>query len=127
MKLPIAALLPALAGCVLAQQIEVDPTILAESQQPLACATRQECDLYWQRAQAYVNQHSEFRIQIATDAVISTYGPTDARLSYNLTRVSNADGSAIINVSVNCVNDLYVCRPSPILDTRDLKRFVRGL
>lgn len=114
-----------LAGCAMQK---IDPAVLAESQVPLTCATKQQCDLYWQRAQAYINQHSAFKIQTATDTVLATYGPIDSstNLTYNLTKIPKADGTATIDVNLSCSDFIIGCSPNAPTETINLKRFVQA-
>lgn len=123
-------------GCA-EQQIVVDPAIAAESKQPLICSDKQQCDLYWQRAQAYVNQHSVYRIQVVNDTLLATLGPTPGsnEMAYRLTRLSNPDGSATIDVAAVCDRPAFTCHTQacaehacqPERASANLKRFVRGL
>lgn len=115
-----------LAGCAMQQ---VDPAITAEAQRPLTCASKQQCDLYWQRAQAYINLHSAYKIQSATDTILVTYGPagTSRNLAYKLTKIPNADGSATIDVVIACDDYIIGCSPKAPGETISLKRYIRGI
>lgn len=105
-----------------------NPEILAEAQKPLVCANKSDCDLYWQRAQAYINKHSAFRIDTVTDTVLSTYQPstTSREVGYNLTRIPRADGTATIDVAVVCNERIMGCSPTATEETVSLKRFVQS-
>ncbi len=117
------AILLFLAGCATQP---VDPAILAASKEPLTCANKEECDFYWQRAQAYVSKNSTYRIQSVTDTVLTTDGPIygSAENAYHLIKVPNADGSATIEVQIACDNPLG-CHPDRTVEAINLKRFVR--
>lgn len=67
-----AALFATLSGCAVSQ---LTPAQLQEANDPLICSGKEECDLFWQRAQIYIANHSFWKIQIANDVVIQTYGP----------------------------------------------------
>ena len=112
-----------LAGCATQP---VDPALLAASKEPLTCANKEQCDSYWQRAQAYVSKNSTYPIQSVTDTVLTTEGPTygSAGNAYHLIKVPNADGSATIEVQIACDNP-FGCRPDRTVETINLKRFVR--
>jgi len=121
-KLNVAILL-FLAGCAIQP---VDPAILAASKEPLTCANKEECDFYWQRAQAYVSKNSTYRIQSVSDTVLTTDGPIygSAENAYHLIKVPNADGSATIEVQIACDNP-FGCHPDRTVEAINLKRFVR--
>jgi len=94
---------------------------------PLLCATKAQCDTYWQRAQAWIAANSSWKIQIATDSIIQTYGPGGAKvdLAYLVTRLPNEDGSARIAIKPDCDN-VFRCYPTKTDAIVAFKRFVRG-
>jgi hypothetical protein len=109
---------------------KVDPAVSAEAAQPLTCASKQQCDLYWQRAQAYVNQHSAFRVQSVTDTTLVTFGPSSdfgssTSLAYRISRVPSSDGSAVIEITLACGDHIVGCSPDAVTETANLKRFIR--
>lgn len=120
-----AALLAAaaLAGCA---NMADTPPPGSEAYEPLTCASRPECDVYWTRAQVWVADHSRYKIQTATDAVIQTYGPIEWRpdLAYKVTREAKADGSARIRIDATCYSPAG-CAPSRTEATIAFKRYVR--
>ncbi len=122
MKRYLFALLAlALSGCATAQT--VDPTIAKIAAYPINCSEKSLCDLYMQRAQVWISRNSRFRIQIATDSVVSTYGPTDnLDMAYRVTREPNADGSAHISVQAGCGSDY--CTPSVTEARAVLKNYI---
>jgi len=117
------AILLFLAGCATQP---VDPAIVAASKEPLTCANKEECDSYWQRAQAYVSKNSNYPIQSVTDTVLKTDGPVygSSDNAYHLIKVPNTDGSATIEVQIAC-DSPFGCRPDRTVETINLKRFVR--
>lgn len=110
---------------VVAACVTVDPLIVEEAAKPVTCADKQQCDLYWQRAQGWINKNSRYRIQVVTDTVLSTFGPSgayDPCCGYSLTRVPHADGGAGIEVDLLC--GAYSCSdPEAVLA---LKQHIRG-
>ena len=56
------------SGCV-QTPIAVEPP--AASAQPVLCVDRSQCDVYWQRAQAWVANNSVYRLQTVTAIFIS--------------------------------------------------------
>jgi hypothetical protein len=93
-----------------------------EAMAPLTCDNKAQCDLYWQRAQAWVSRNSPYRIQIANDVLLETYTGTQASLDYavRLLRERNSNGSERISIAPQCQT-----RGNPLLTcTRDIFEFV---
>lgn len=61
-----------LGGCA----AKVDPALKAEAMKPLTCNDEKQCDFYWKRAQFWLANNSSWKIQTATDTLISTYNPS---------------------------------------------------
>jgi hypothetical protein len=95
--------------------------------EPLACVGRDQCDLYWKRAQAWVANNSVYRISTATDTIIETYGPVASRaeLAYKVTRVPDGRDGARILIVTSCA-DYLPCSPTRTSATVAFKRFVRS-
>lgn len=117
-------LVPLLAGCA---ALPDDPSSNPEAAAPLVCMNKAQCDLYWQRAQAWVaNSSTYYRISLATDTLIETYGPTPGRmdLAYRVTRIPQGDGAQILIVA-NCGN-VFGCAPTRTDAIAGFKRYVRN-
>jgi hypothetical protein len=67
-----AAALALLSGC--AVQDQVSSTTMEQATQPLTCMSKAECDAWWARAQVWVTNHSEYKLQTVTDSIIQTAG-----------------------------------------------------
>ena len=104
-----------------------DPASNPEAAAPLACINKAQCDLYWQRAQAWIAANSTYRVQNVTDTVIQTYGPIGASLdlAYTVVKTPSPDGSGRIAFACTCGN-LFRCEPTKTQATIEFKRFVRG-
>lgn len=101
-----------LAGCATGSKLTLEQQNAAK--EPLLCSTKQDCDLMWQRAQAWVANNSHWRIQIATDTLIQTYGPgNDAYSAYTITKELNKENGARIRVTAKCGNQ-FGCVPAQI-------------
>jgi len=112
----------ALPGCV-QTPIAVEPP--ATSAEPVLCVDRSQCDVYWQRAQAWVANNSVYRLQTITDTVLETAGPQPARtgLAFRITRVPDNQEGARIYVMAACGNSV-ACNPAPSDAVIAFKRFV---
>jgi len=74
---------------------------------PLPCASQAACDLAWGNLQVWISQHSRWRIRMANDVLIETFGPSTigyggGDLAFSATRMRNADGSGSITISTAC-------------------------
>jgi hypothetical protein len=115
----------ALAGC--------EATISKRLQAPLAAAsavdspvTCQPCTTEWQRAQLWLTAHSKWKVQTATDVVLSTYSPVDADVSYGFTVTKEplASDRYRITVRMQCGNPLG-CDPLAPDVRRSFYHYVR--
>ena len=98
-----------------------------EAAEPLLCINKAQCDAYWQRAQAWVANNSEYRLATVTDTVLETHGPLAARsgLAFRITKVPDDKEGARIYVLPACSN-AFGCSPTPAAAITDFKRFVRN-
>ena len=118
--------IPVLLLTACATPAQVDPSTAAAANEPLVCGSKSQCDYYWQRAQAWVAQNSRYRVQSATDAVVSTYSPARGSTDYGFTviREPRADGSARIVINMRCGN-MFGCTQQPEEVAANFKRYVR--
>ena len=121
----LAALCVAAAGC--STQGQVNPDVMQVATTPLTCSNNAECDLWWQRAQAWVASHSTYKIESTTQSLIQTAGPDGGKraLAYQITRSVNPDGTATIGFAAHCDGSLG-CKPNPWEAGADFKQYVRG-
>jgi hypothetical protein len=115
----------AAAGC--STQGQVNPDVMQVATTPLTCSNGAECDLWWQRAQTWVESHSKYKIESATSSLIQTAGPDGGKraLAYQITRTANPDGTATIGFAAHCDGSMG-CKPNPWEAGADFKQFVRG-
>jgi hypothetical protein len=105
------------AACVLSASaplpISSEAAAIVPSTNVVLCVGKSQCDAYWQRAQAWVANNSEYRLQTVTDTVIETQGPTLARsaLAFRVTRVPDNEDGARIYVLAACGNS-FGCKPA---------------
>lgn len=83
-SIPILVALLALTGCAAQQARTMSP----EALEPLYCEGAEQCALYWKRSQLWIARNSRWKIQSATDVVITTYTPTgsSAEFGFQVTR-----------------------------------------
>lgn len=78
---------------------------VAVANQPIVCIDQQQCGIMWARAEQWVEQNTNWRIQIANNSLISTYGPDpddSPAPAYTVTREPMANGQSRIELSINC-------------------------
>ena len=121
----IVAAIALLAGCSTTGQISGET--MEQATAPLTCTNKAECDAWWARAQVWVINHSEYKLQTVTDAIIQTDGPSGGKraLAYQITKTPSNEGTATIGFAAHCDNMLG-CEPNPWKAGADFKQFVRG-
>ena len=114
-----------LAGCSTTGQIAGET--MEQATAPLTCTNKAECDAWWARAQVWVSNHSEYKLQTVTDSIIQTDGPSGGKraLAYQITKTPSNEGTATIGFAAHCDNMLG-CEPNPWKAGADFKQFVRG-
>ncbi|SAK43137.1 hypothetical protein AWB81_00201 [Caballeronia arationis] len=112
-------------GC--STQGQVSGETMEQATSPLTCMNKAECDAWWGRAQVWVTNHSEYKLQTVTDSIIQTAGPSGGKraLAYQITKTPSNEGTATIGFAAHCDNMLG-CEPNPWKAGADFKQFVRG-
>ncbi len=120
------ALLATLQGCAVNRN-PASPEVRAAALTPLYCTTGPQCTRYWQRAQLWVTETSQWRIQTATDTVIITYNPTDSSIhrGYKITKEPQADGREQIRISSGCAN-MFGCSTDEFEMALSFKNYLRA-
>jgi hypothetical protein len=82
----------------------------------------QRCDVLWSRAQVWIATHSGYRIQIANENIIQTYGPLEGRgdVAYSVTKERQPDGKFKLYVRGHCYPTVYGCMADPAPPTNAL-------
>jgi len=88
------------------------------------CNDRQECDLLWQRAQAYLKRYATLPIEITTDDVIVTAAPsTDAEVGLTVSRIWDKEQpGGLIFLDLQCssyTSSIKICRTDDRLKILD--------
>lgn len=119
----VAAIVVLLGACA-APPPSPEETALAN--EPLYCAGPEQCSLYWRRAQVWLANNSPYRIQSATDTVITTHGPMSGSVSraYQVVRMPLDGGREEITITSGCGN-IYGCDTHADASAASFKRFVK--
>lgn len=116
-KLPFilstGVLMALITGCA---PVPTQPTIrvpTAAEATPLMCTSKQDCDAMWSRAVSWANIWSGWKVQVLTDVMLQTFGPTraDWRLAITMLKEVQPDGSGIIRATVSCGQASGGCAP----------------
>jgi hypothetical protein len=80
----------------------------------VACASVTDCVEKWQRAEAWLREHSYWPIRTRSEIVIETERPRSrwySRTHYRVTRTPD-NGGAVIRMQASCQPSVY-CTPDP--------------
>lgn len=111
-----------LGGCV-----EDQPAAQAGAPPPvpsILCKKGPDCDAKWSRAQTWVSQNAGYRIQVANDGLIQTYGSTDTSLAVVVNKTNIKGDQYEIVAQMSCGNDIS-CFPDPHRALVDFANFVK--
>ena len=106
-----AALSLVLSGCAVPARKTrlLSDDELLQIDTPPSCQGADECARLWRSAQAWVAQHSGYKLQTVTDAVIQTYTPPNYSLSWGFQVVRQPSASGGEQLAV-----YPTCGPAPI-------------
>lgn len=95
---------------------------------PLRCTSQQQCDRWWRAAQVWIANNAGLKLQVATDAVLQTYGSTASipRWAFTVTREPMDGGVEAIEIRVQCAKG-YACTPAYETVIADFKRTLLGV
>ncbi len=90
------------------------------------------CDDMWRYAQAWIAQNSAYRIRLANDVVIETFGPLESGpvsgLAYKLVKTGPAGRAGTISITSACNATVYGCiNVDPSIGATQLARELRSL
>lgn len=84
------------------------------------------CVTEWQRAQLWLAQHSVWRLQTATDVMLTTYSPTRSEPSYGFQVLKTPLGENRFEIAISAVcGNLFGCQPDLHYVTRAFYHYVQ--
>jgi len=112
MKALVFAALLALAACVTMTPAE-QAALQEQAARPVTCSGSDDCEVKWGRAIQWVLSNSQYRIQVQTDQLIQTAGPTpDSPVpAFVISRVAMGGGNYSFSLQGGCDNP-FGCVPS---------------
>ena len=90
---------------------------LEKNQQYLACNTKSECDSQWDRAEVWIATNAPYKIRLATNNVIETFGgheKNNKAIYIQLSRSLTKDDVYSFNLEINCTDHYQDCLPNRI-------------
>ncbi len=101
----------ALCGCITAEQ----QASVAEPAKPITCRAGADCDAKWSRAEAWIKEHSKYKVETSSDSLIQTSGPsgfeTDPSPTYKATKVAAGPREYTIELTGGC-DSIFACTPT---------------
>lgn len=97
-----------LSGCAAPEPMTAEQAKLMEA--PI-CDSSNSCTLMWQRAQLWLVNNSTWRLQMANDTLLQTFGPGDSTdVAYTVTRTPLGGDRYQIAMRAGCGN-IFGCVP----------------
>lgn len=123
MKAALLALL--LAGCAVSAPPPATPEDAQAAVVPLICTSPEQCRTFWLRAQSFVLEQSRYKVRIATDSLIETFGPLRGHAGWamRVTREPAGTGWERIRIFAGCA---LTCPTADATLAADFKRYVRS-
>jgi hypothetical protein len=82
---------------------EIAAELEAERKSTVTCKDSITCKKVFALAQIYVQQHSDQKIQVATDTIIETYNPTeDGKIAMVITKIPSAGTLEMVKITPSC-------------------------
>jgi hypothetical protein len=101
----------ALCSCITAEQ----QASVAEPPKPITCRAGADCDAKWSRANAWVTEHSKYKVETNSETQIKTAGPstfeTNPSPSYKITKVAMGPDEYTIEFTGGC-DSIFPCTPA---------------
>ncbi len=112
-------------GCWIKWEIPPTPEQVAhaakvreDASKPVTCQRGDECEIKWARALAWIHEHSYWKLDTATDSIVTTAGPfSTEHTAYSVLKVPLGNGVYRLDFQAKCgVRDaLYpkndICEP----------------
>lgn len=108
---------------------ETADELAAAQQSTITCKSKAMCSKAFALAQIYVQQHSDQKIQVATDTIIDTYNPTaGGNVGITVTKTPRSGSTEVISIDPHCKTEgMYyesVCRLKRTSVYRGFRPFV---
>lgn len=121
----LIGIITALTGCAASPELQKIQREVADHMPTCNADIPKQCAQMWEAAQVWVVQNSAFKLQIATDVLLETYGPPayDTRIAVRVLKEPTGPGSYRFNATVYCSN-IFGCSPNQWVALRDFQQYV---
>jgi hypothetical protein len=69
----------------------------------IVCSDRLTCGKVFALAQIYVREHSDMKIQVATDTIVETFNPTDdGKIGITIIKTPRSGSTEVVSITPNC-------------------------
>jgi uncharacterized protein YceK len=117
------------SGCAGMKQEMARRQMLIDQSTPY-CQGEEECKQKWAAAQVWVSQNIRYRVQMATDSIIQTMGPSrypDQTLTAaTVTKEPIGGGKYKITSKMSCYS-MIVCAPDPFQATLAMNDYINAV
>ena len=100
-----------LSGCLGSEQ----QVSLQDAPKPITCKPGKDCEAKWARANAWITEHSKYKVEAKSDSMIETAGPstfeTDPSPSYKVRKLAIGAEQYAIEFSGEC-DSMFACTPA---------------
>lgn len=100
-----------LCGCMTMEQ----QASVAEPPKPITCHAGPDCDAKWSRANAWITEHSKYKVEASSELLIQTSGPstfeTDPSPKYKVTKAAMGPSEYAIEFVGGC-DSVFACTPT---------------
>lgn len=103
----------------------------AQLDRPLICYGEKPCAAAWKRAMVWVSGNSKWKVRVATDSLIETFGPSrnDLDWAFQVIRKPGAQETEELVLTPACGSNEYRCRGfggNPDKARASFNAYVRG-
>jgi hypothetical protein len=93
----------------------------------VSCESKAQCDKAFSLTQIYISTNADMKIQVATDAIIETYNPTDdGNIGMKAIRMPNKTVGSTITLIVMCKGSAVLCDNRRVAAYEGFSPFLRG-
>ncbi len=113
----------ALCGCITAEQ----QASVVEPPKPITCRAGADCNAKWSRADAWIKEHSKYKVETSSESLIQTSGPsafeTDPSPTYKVTKFAMGTREYAIELTGGC-DSIFGCTPTILAAQADFTQFM---
>jgi hypothetical protein len=91
------------AAAAIKRKHEIEREVIAREESRYICKDKITCGKVFALAQIYAREHSDMKIQVATDTIVDTYNPTeDGKIGISIVKAPRSGTSELILITPTC-------------------------